>query len=617
MPKSKYFYLLFAVALVACQYKQHKVFTPIHLEQIQHLYQQATQSDHDSSYYYLQKAKGHIQSFSQLPDSILANNDYQFGLYFFEQGQLDSASIYFHQAIRYIQDSIQRDIEVDYFKKAWTVYFSQGKYGECISLSQGLKKLIASDDYIRQALVHSFDENIFKRKRETTKALESNQLRVDMLSLAGDSIDIYTALISKAAIKSTIRGGLSEAIEILENLIFKEAILLDDQKRLLFGDYGVYLFYKKAFKKSRDAYLKGLSFIPDIPGKRDQFAVSYLNLAEVSMELEDYAAAKTYLDSVEALGLRNISEPYLRSMMRYKFMLKTYTEDNVTKVFSYMDTIFNINDETYAIKYNQELYELEKANEKEQIFLAEKQADDIKNIKRLIGLITLLILFALGMIIAYFMYRQRTYKFEKEGLQMQQRLLRSQMNPHFTFNTLYAIQNQLKKAPEKARDYLMKFSRLLRLILENSTQNYVQVEKELDALKAYLDLQLLRLPSKFEYHIHLHKIEEDDLLFIPPMLLQPLVENSIEHGFTGINYKGKLNISLERQGKYLSCKIEDNGKGLTTITSSGKQSASTQLISDFLEKTTPAGLSITNKKTEHETGVIVQFLIPYKLTEHD
>ena len=114
---------------------------------------------------------------------------------------------------------------------------------------------------------------------------------------------------------------------------------------------------------------------------------------------------------------------------------------------------------------------------------------------------------------------------------MQQRLLRSQMNPHFTFNTLYAIQNQIKKDPEGAKDYMLKFSRLLRLILENSMQNYVQLEKEIDSLKKYMDLQLLRFPSKFNYQITLKDIEEDDLIFIPPMLMQPFVENSIEHGF--------------------------------------------------------------------------------------
>jgi len=342
MPKSTYLYLLFAIALAACQHEQLKSFTPIHLTEIQHLHQQATESKGDSAYQYLQEAKQQIQSFTQLPDSLKAINNYQLGLYFFDTGQLDSASIYFHQAIGSIQDSIKHETEVDYFRKAWSAYFRQAKYGDCISIKQRLKEMITPDDYKYQALIHFFDENISKRKRDATKALKSNQLRIGMLRLAGDTSSVITALISQAAIKSTMKGGLSESIEISEDLIAREADLSDNQKRLLFGNYGVYLFHKKAFKASRAAYLKGLSSIPDIPGKRDLLATAYSNLAEVSMELKDYSAAKTYLDSVETLGLRNIAETYRKSTMQYKLRLAVQTENNIDEVLSYMDTIFKI-----------------------------------------------------------------------------------------------------------------------------------------------------------------------------------------------------------------------------------------------------------------------------------
>ena len=75
--------------------------------------------------------------------------------------------------------------------------------------------------------------------------------------------------------------------------------------------------------------------------------------------------------------------------------------------------------------------------------------------------------------------------------------------------------------------------------------NYVQVENELEVLRKYLDLQLLRFPEKFSYNIILEDFEEDEMLFIPSMLIQPFIENSVEHGFFGIKYKGEINIKTK------------------------------------------------------------------------
>ena len=223
------------------------------------------------------------------------------------------------------------------------------------------------------------------------------------------------------------------------------------------------------------------------------------------------------------------------------------------------------------------------------------------------------------MLLGYLFYRQRRHKFEKQDLQMQQRLLRSQMNPHFMFNTLSAIQNQIKDNQEHAANYLLKFSRLLRLILENSLSNYVQIENELELLRKYIELQLLRFPEKFTYTIELEGLEEDELLFIPPMLIQPFVENSIEHGFIGIEKKGHINIKLALLDKWIACTIEDDGAGLNHLNNNYKKSVSTKLISQFIYKTTRNKITILDKKKEdrNTTGVLVKFLIPYKFSKDD
>jgi sensor histidine kinase YesM len=103
------------------------------------------------------------------------------------------------------------------------------------------------------------------------------------------------------------------------------------------------------------------------------------------------------------------------------------------------------------------------------------------------------------------------------------------------------------------------------------------------------------------------------------MLIQPFVENSIEHAFKGIDYKGVINIKLQLQKKWITLEIEDNGVGLKKVSSSAKNSISTQLISKFIHKTTKHKVSILDKKNQNKakTGVIVKFLIPYKLSQND
>jgi len=220
----------------------------------------------------------------------------------------------------------------------------------------------------------------------------------------------------------------------------------------------------------------------------------------------------------------------------------------------------------------------------------------------------------------FFWLRIRKLKTQKQHILMEQRLLRSQMNPHFMFNTLSAIKTQIKKDQNKGLDHLSKFSKHLRLVLENSLNNYVLLNKELEALKKYMDLELHRFPNSFTYSFHLKNITDDELLFIPPMLLQPFIENSIKHGFLNIDYLGEIVVTLKKKNaKYIHCEIKDNGTGTIKPRNVDKSSLSTKLISSFIEKSTKSKVKIINLSNinKDNKGVIITFLIPYTTNGHD
>jgi len=178
----------------------------------------------------------------------------------------------------------------------------------------------------------------------------------------------------------------------------------------------------------------------------------------------------------------------------------------------------------------------------------------------------------LGMSLLYLFYRLRTNflmkeerlksSFKEELAKSKLEALRSQMNPHFLFNCLNSIDNYiLNKQPHIASDYLSKFSKLMRKILDHSKMERINLEEELDTLKIYMEMEQMRFEDKFTYNINvsedidMHKIE------IPPMLLQPYIENAIWHGLIHKEGAGCIDISIFRKNGGIVCNIEDDGIG--------------------------------------------------------
>jgi sensor histidine kinase YesM len=163
---------------------------------------------------------------------------------------------------------------------------------------------------------------------------------------------------------------------------------------------------------------------------------------------------------------------------------------------------------------------------------------------------------------AFILRRQQILKNSRQTLMLQQRLLRSQINPHFIFNSLSSIQNAIiNQEPEKASKYLTRFSKLIRNILDSSVEESVTLEDEISNIENYLALQKIRFPDKFDYTITVDEKLDTDRIIIPPMLAQPFIENAIEHGIKHKETKGHVHIRFMRQDKLMLFEIEDDGVG--------------------------------------------------------
>ena len=141
--------------------------------------------------------------------------------------------------------------------------------------------------------------------------------------------------------------------------------------------------------------------------------------------------------------------------------------------------------------------------------------------------------------------------------------LRTQMNPHFVFNSLNSIENFIMQNKKRqASDYLNKFARLIRMILENSRDDLVTVAKDIEALQLYVDLEQLRFNQKFLYKTEIDEELLDDDYRVPPMLIQPFVENAIVHGLANSDKSDLyLKVKARLEGDYIKYTVEDNGVG--------------------------------------------------------
>jgi len=140
--------------------------------------------------------------------------------------------------------------------------------------------------------------------------------------------------------------------------------------------------------------------------------------------------------------------------------------------------------------------------------------------------------------------------------------LRAQMNPHFIFNCLSSINRFiLMNETDAASAYLIRFSRLIRMVLTHSKKTFITLEDELEMLRLYLDMERMRFKNAFNYSIVFINTIDSGALFIPPMVLQPFAENAIWHGLMHKRGQGHLEITIASEDNTVICTITDNGIG--------------------------------------------------------
>jgi anti-sigma regulatory factor (Ser/Thr protein kinase)/tetratricopeptide (TPR) repeat protein len=256
---------------------------------------------------------------------------------------------------------------------------------------------------------------------------------------------------------------------------------------------------------------------------------------------------------------------------------------------------------------------------------SEKEKLEAQRTRNLLVSIIGALVLILGLIILFLRTKQIRSQQEQKDAEMSQALLRTQMNPHFVFNAMSVIQSYIfTHSPEKSSKFLVNFSKLMRLILENSPKEFIPLELEEEILEKYLNTQKLRFEDRFEFELDI----DSDLIFqkamVPPMITQPFVENAIEHGQLHTVENGTIFISAKQKDNMLEIIVCDNGIGRKSSAKTKKikthKSMAINMTSERIEilnrkYRSTGNMSIEDFDPETGRGTKVTILLPLKFEQ--
>ncbi len=328
--------------------------------------------------------------------------------------------------------------------------------------------------------------------------------------------------------------------------------------------------------------------------------INAIDLADYYYENNSFDLCKTYCDSILYFGRRIESTGSFFGNSQFKHLLSASMEifvpltpdykkqlariamlnamkklqdiyekeHNTDAAYSALKSSFVLQDSVIRYEQKKELmeiltrYETEKKEKQILVLAQENQLQQMRNQQKSLILFGMSILIILIFILAVILLRQNKIKADHQAMLLKQRLFRSQMNPHFIFNAMGNIQSSIiNEEPDNAIKYLSKFSKLMRNILDSSIEEKVPLAEEISLVSNYLALQKIRFNTKFDYSIEVDERIDIESVHLPPMLLQPFIENAIEHGISHKETKGNVRIRVKKDNSLMIFEIEDDGVG--------------------------------------------------------
>ena len=570
------------------------------------------------------------ESYSSLAyNSTIANNK-------------DSAYYFTDESIKYARRSANKSILAESFNTQSNIYANFGQVELSVAknyfslqLVSGINDLPRMARYTREiGEAQLFISNYIEAEKYFKQSINYSKQIKDYRQVALGYSNLGTVFAKRTEYVNAIEFNI-KAISILTKL--------NDHNGLgkAYNNLGV------IYREEHQYELAALNFNKSLvnyesTNNREQIASVYHNVGMVFQQQKRYSIALNYLN--RSIEIRKQFGAKNQIFHTYRIMADVFSDiGKIKESLKYMHLYLNFLDSNSSIQESAkiaELGELYRSEQRER--LIQLQADSIerqhrerawtstklentelKNNEKTYIIIGFIIIILLGAVIGFYRLNQRTIKQQQKEAEMLQTLLRTQMNPHFIFNSMSVIQSYIYDNDVKnSSKFLVNFSRLIRLILENSPKEFIPISTEVEILQKYLETQKLRFEERFEYSIHIEDKMMLENAMIPPMITQPFIENAIEHGQLHTVEGGLINITFSKIEEMLEIRIEDNGIGRKNAQKNKKRQDHTSMalnitkerIDNLNKKYKTSGyLIIEDFDKNLETGTKVLISLPYQI----
>lgn len=520
----------------------------------------------------------------------------------------DSSMIYTDKAIE-ITNKIkwQRGLALCFRQKGYSYYMLSDNSRSMDYYLKALKAGEKLNNKYFDATIYNNMANIYADLKDYNKALDYYQKYLTISQQVKSTADEMGGLVN-------IGNIYTELNDLASGLTyFNRALLIAEKtgnKRIstaVLNNIGEIFLKQKNYFQALSYFQKSIQ-LADESGYRNIKSSALNGLGEAFLNQKNYSQAEKYskqslqlakelndvswqVNALETLSrIYEKQNKYNEALIAYKksvILLDSSINDNKKQEITRLEMQYNFDKKEALISA---------ANEKKQgLALAEiNRQKVIRNASIIIG--SILILIALVGIVLYkrrkdTLQQKKEAEFNVQVADIEMKALRAQMNPHFIYNSLNSINDYIDKHDIiKATTYTTKFAKLMRMILENSEYKEIPLADDLKSLELYMQLENMRLNHTFSYEIKVDDNIDQENTLVPPLILQPFVENSIWHGIAGKKNNGKIWIRIKKEGDMINCIVQDNGIGMQEAANVKKETGTSVKRS--------LGMKITNERID-------------------
>ncbi len=535
----------------------------------------------DSAIFYVDKA---IDISNKLKkDELISQALNEKGVCYYYNNQHNTALLYYQKALEIDKKNKRQNDVAIRLNNLGLSYSALGKYSEAIDcFFNALKIDLAKKDSAKIAIRYNNLGIVYTKFNEFGKALEYFKKALNIDSLNKDK-SLYSARLNNIGMVYLKMGKPNETISYLNKALEIDKKLNNNFNiALRYNNLGKAYLALNQYNDALNYFNKKLDFDINSANKND-IANDFINLGNVYFKLKNInKALENYNKSLNIAKQINSPDIVIENYYQLSELFKA--KNDFSKAYSYFVKYQQLKDSIYSIENYNKLIDLQnrsqiEAKEAEITLLYRDKQLKVLELKQKeteiyhqqilkYWVITLATIIIIALIILFLYIRNKSQN-NKHALEYDlnlymQKALSQQMNPHFIFNTLNSIQYFLLNNDKlSSNKYLTKFAKLMRITLDNSQNDIIPLNKEIESLNLYVELEQLRFDNKFLFEIINNVKTEEELISIPPLIIQPFVENAIWHGIMHRNKPegGQLKIHFDIENNNLKCTVEDNGIG--------------------------------------------------------